>query len=288
MAQPTTKLYSRRVKPMAAHASMIVFGILMLYPVFWWIGAAFKTNEELTSPNFLPIHPTWDNFINGWHAVPNYSFSHFYANTLILVAVLIVTSLLSCSLVAFGFARLDFALKGFWFSMLLMTLMLPHQVTMVPQYVLFNNLGWVNTYLPFMVPHALAGGIGGSFFVFLLVQFVRGIPRELDESAKLDGCSWFGIYWRIVMPLMKPAMVTVMIYCFLWNWDDFFGHLIYINSVDKYTVGLALRLMMDSQSETPWGQLLAMSLISILPSVLIFLTSQRHFVEGIATTGLKG
>ncbi len=138
------------------------------------------------------------------------------------------------------------------------------------------------------MPHLLAAGAGGTFFVFLLVQFIRGIPRELDESAKMDGCSWFGIYWRIIMPLMKPALVTVMIYCFLWNWDDFFGHLLFINSVDKYTVGLALRMFNDSQSAQAWGQLLAMGLVSVIPSTIIFFIAQKHFVEGIATTGIKG
>jgi multiple sugar transport system permease protein len=159
---------------------------------------------------------------------------------------------------------------------------------MVPQYVMFNSFGWVNTYLPFIVPHSLAGGIGGPFFIFLLVQFIRGIPRELDEAAKIDGCSWFGIYYRIILPLMKPALVTVTIYCFLWNWDDFFGHLIYINSVDKYTVDLALKMFVDANSSIPWGQLFAMSLVSVIPSAVIFFLAQRHIVDGIATSGLKG
>ena len=149
-------------------------------------------------------------------------------------------------------------------------------------------MAWINTYLPFYVPHALAGGIGGPFFIFLLVQFIRGLPKELDESAKIDGCSWFGIYWRIILPLTKPALVTVAIYCFLWNWDDFFGHLLYINSVDKYTVGLALKLFVDSQSALPWGQLLAMSLVSVVPSLIIFFLAQRHFVDGIASGAVKG
>jgi multiple sugar transport system permease protein len=153
---------------------------------------------------------------------------------------------------------------------------------------LFNKLNWVNTYLPFYIPHLLAGGIGGPFFIYLMVQFIRSIPKELDESAKIDGCSWFGIYFRIMLPLIKPALVTVGIYCFLWNWDDFFGQLLYINSIDKYTVNLALKLFIDSQGSVPWGQLLAMSLVSIMPSVVIFFLAQRHFVEGIAAGAIKG
>lgn len=265
-----------------------LLSLVMMYPVFWWIGASLKTNEEMTRPGLFPEHPMWSNFSGGWTAIPEFTFTHFYMNTFQLIIGVLLTTIVACSLTAFAFARLDFPLRGLWFSILLLTLMLPHQVTLVPQYVMFNGWGWVNTYLPFIVPHTLAGGIGGSFFVYLLVQFIRGIPKELDESAKMDGCSWFGIYWRIVLPLTKPALVTVAIYCFLWNWDDFLGHLIYINSVDKYTVGLALRMFVDSQSSVPWGQLLAMSLVSIVPSVLIFFLAQRHFVEGITAGSVKG
>lgn len=270
------------------NALLSLLSLVMMYPVFWWIGASLKTNEEMSRPGLFPEQPMWSNFSDGWTAIPEFTFTHFYLNTFQLIIGVLLTSIVACSMTAFAFARLDFPLRGLWFSILLLTLMLPHQVTMVPQYVMFNGWGWVDTYLPFIVPHTLAGGIGGSFFVYLLVQFIRGIPKELDESAKIDGCSWFGIYWRIVLPLTKPALVTVAIYCFLWNWDDFLGHLIYINSVDKYTVGLALRMFVDSQSSVPWGQLLAMSLVSIVPSVLIFFLAQRHFVEGITAGSVKG
>ncbi|MGO4270735.1 carbohydrate ABC transporter permease, partial [Paenibacillus sp. TAF58] len=190
---------------------------------------------------------------------------------------------------AFALARLDFPLRKLWLGILLVTMMLPGQVTLIPQYSMFHSMKMVNTYLPFIIPHSLAGGIGGSFFVYLLVQFMRGIPRELDESAKMDGCSWFGIYLRIMLPLIRPAMVTTALYCFLWNWDDFFGHLIYINSVSKYTVGLAIKLFVDTQSgDGSWGQLLAMSLVSIVPSTIFFFAVQKQFVEGIAAGALKG
>jgi len=270
------------------HIFLTVFSVIMVYPILWWVGAAFKSNDEMSSPSLFPTNWLWSNFTDGWYALPKYSFTHFYINTFELILGVLITSVLSCSIVAFGFARLDFPLKSFWFSILMVTLMLPSQVTMVPQYIMFNAFGWVNSYLPFYVPHALAGGIGGPFFIFLLIQFIRAIPKDLDESAKMDGCSWFGIYWRIIMPLTKPALVTVAIYCFLWNWDDFFGHLLYINSVDKYTVGLALKLFVDSQSALPWGQLLAMSLVSVIPSLIIFFMAQRHFVDGIASGAVKG
>ncbi|MFY0759541.1 carbohydrate ABC transporter permease [Metabacillus dongyingensis] len=275
-------------KKWVSHITLLLVCLFMIYPIVWWFGAAFKSNEEIDSIHFFPINPTFSNFIDGWYAIPGFTFTQFYLNTFELIAGVLFTTLISCSLVAFAFARLDFPLKKFWFSIVLVTLMLPSQITLVPQYDMFNAFGWVNTYLPFIVPHTLAGGIGGSFFIFLLVQFIRGIPKELDEAAKIDGCSWFGIYFRIILPLMKPPLVTVAIYCFLWNWDDFLGQLIYINSVDKYTVGLALKMFVDTNTSVPWGQLFAMSLLSVVPAILIFFFAQRHIVDGVATSGLKG
>ncbi|MDF2924310.1 MAG: transporter permease [Paenibacillaceae bacterium] len=275
-------------KKLIPHLVLLAASAVMMYPVFWWLGASFKTNDEMRSPNLFPKVFQWSNYTEGWVSVPNYSFDVFYVNNLQLIGGVLFTSIISCSLVAFAFARLDFPLRKVWFAVLLVTLMLPTQVTIVPQYVLFSNLNWINTYLPFYVPHILAGGVGGPFFIYLLVQFIRSIPKDLDESAKMDGCSWFGIYWRIIIPLTRPALVTVMIYCFLWNWDDFFGQLLYINSVDKYTVNLALKLFIDSQGTIPWGQMLAMSLVSVAPAVIIFFLAQKHFVEGIASGALKG
>jgi multiple sugar transport system permease protein len=278
-----------KYKNLPTHIFLILLAFVMVYPIFWWIGASFKNEDEITSPGLFPAHATLSNFINGWsHAVPGYTFTHFYINNFILIAGVLFTTLIATSLVAFGFARLDFPLRNFWFSIVLVTLMLPGQVTLVPQYTMFNFFGWVNTYLPFYIPHALAAGAGGPFYVFLLVQFIRGIPRDLDEAAKMDGASWWGVYYHIILPLIKPALVTVAIYSFLWNWDDFMGHLIYINSVDKYTVDLALKMFADTQSATPWGQLFAMSLVSIIPSVIIFVILQKRIVEGVATSGLKG
>ncbi|MGG1311519.1 MULTISPECIES: carbohydrate ABC transporter permease [Cohnella] len=279
---------SAKAKSGFRHLFMILLSLVMVYPVFWWIGASLKSNEELSSPNLFPSVPQWRNFTDGWKAIPGHTFTEFYLNTLGLELAVLVTTLVSCTLVAFGFARLDFPLKKFWFSVLMLTLMLPGQVLIIPQYAMFHQFGWVNTYWPFIVPHLLASGAGGTFFVFLLVQFIRGVPRELDESAKIDGCSWFGIYLRIVMPLTKPAIVTVVIFCFLWNWDDFLGHLLYINSVSKYTVGLALKMINDTQSGMQWGQVLAMSLVSIVPATVVFAIAQKQLVEGVATTGIKG
>ncbi|MGD0031216.1 carbohydrate ABC transporter permease [Paenibacillus illinoisensis] len=276
------------LKRLGTHIPLIFTSIIMMYPVIWWMGASLKSNEEMSMASIFPKVFRWSNYSEGWISVPNYSFTHFYLNTFELIIGVLFTSLISCSLVAFAFGRLDFPLRKVWFGIMLVTLMLPTQVTIVPQYILFSKLDWIDTYLPFYIPHLLAGGIGGPFFIYLLVQFIRSIPRDLDESAKIDGCNWFDIYWRIILPLIKPALVTVVIYCFLWNWDDFFGQLLYINSVEKYTVNLALKLFVDSQGSVPWGQMLAMSLLSITPSVLVFFLAQKHFVEGIASGAVKG
>ncbi|MFE5318029.1 carbohydrate ABC transporter permease [Paenibacillus sp. NPDC056579] len=266
------------------HILLLLFSAIMFYPVLWWIGASFKSNTELSSPAIFPSILQWNNFSDGWVALPKYTFTYFYINSLELTLSTTILTVISSSLVAFGFGRLNFPLKKLWFSLLLLTIMLPSQVTLIPQYAMFHKFNWINTYLPFIVPSAM----GGAFFIFLLIQFIRGIPGELDESAKIDGCTWFGIYWRIIMPLMKPALITVMIFSFLWHWEDYFGPLIYLNSVDKFTVPLALRMFIDTQSAVSWGQVLAMSLLSIIPQVLLFFAAQRYFVEGIATSGLKG
>ncbi|MFD2611415.1 carbohydrate ABC transporter permease [Paenibacillus gansuensis] len=269
---------------LVTHAILIAFSLMMIYPVLWWVFASFKTTEDLTRASLLPAVWVWENYPNGWNALPTYTFTYFYLNSLKVNIAGTVLHVAAASLVAFGFARLTFPLKNFWFSILLLTIMLPHQVTLIPQYAMFHSFGWINTYLPLVVPAAM----GGAFFIFLIVQFIRSIPKELDESAKIDGCSWFGIYWRIIMPLTKPALVSATIFSFIWGWEDYFGPLIYLNSVDKYTIPLALRMFIDTQSAVAWGQLLAMSLLSIVPPVLIFFLAQKHFVEGIATTGLKG
>jgi multiple sugar transport system permease protein len=270
------------------HVIMIILSIIIIYPVFWWVGASFKSNAEMSDANLFPKVWMWSNYTEGWYGLPAFSFTHFYANSFKLILLIIVFAVISCSLSAFGFARLKFPLKKIWFAILIMTLMLPGQVVIVPQYIMYNKFNWVNSYLPFWIPHLLAAGNGSAFFIYLMVQFIRGIPGELDESAKIDGCNWFNIYLRIIMPLCRSALVSVVIFAFLWNWDDFFGHLLYVNSLGKFTVGLALRMFVDSESAAPWGQLLAMSLVSIFPATLLFFSAQKQFVDGISTGALKG
>ncbi|MDQ0059183.1 carbohydrate ABC transporter permease [Paenibacillus harenae] len=273
-----------RNNPVASHLLLIVFSLLMLYPVIWWIGASLKTTAEMSSPSIWPSTPMWENYTEGWKFSPEFTFGRFFGNTLIMEFWNVIGGVLTSAIVAYGFARLNFKFRGALFSILLLTMMLPGQVTIVPQYILYNKLQLMDSYIPLILPHFFGGG---AFFIFLLVQFIRGLPRELDEAAKIDGASVYGIFYRIVLPLIKPALVTVAIFTFIWSWDDFFAQVLYLNSVGNFTVSLALRMYVD-QFEIQWGKLLAMSLLSVLPSVVLFFFAQKHFVEGIATTGLKG
>ncbi len=271
--------------PFTRHLVLIAFSLLMVYPIIWWLGASLKTAPEMSLPTIWPSTPIWENYSAGWDFSPSpHTFAHFYSNTLLMELGNVIGGVVTAAIVAFGFARLKFKFRSFWFSILLLTLMLPGQVTIVPQYIMFNRLEFTDSYVPLILPHFFGGG---AVFIFLLVQFIRGIPKDLDEAATIDGASVYGIFLRIIFPLIKPALVTVAIFTFIWSWDDFFSQVLYLSSVDKFTVGLALRMFID-QFEVQWGQMLAMALLSVLPSAVIFFLAQKHFVEGIATTGIKG
>jgi multiple sugar transport system permease protein len=196
----------------------------------------------------------------------------------------IVGNLVSCSMAAYAFARLNFSGKKWWFVIMLTTIMLPIHVIIVPQYILFSQLGWVNTFIPLILPKILATD---AFFVFLMVQFIRGIPRELDEAARLDGCGHPRIFAQVILPLMVPALATTAIFTFIWTWNDFFSQLLYLTKPEMYTVPLALRAFMDATSSTSWGPLFAMSVVSLVPIFLVFLFGQRFLIAGISTTGGK-
>ncbi|OXM86732.1 carbohydrate ABC transporter permease [Paenibacillus rigui] len=264
---------------------LILCSVMMIYPIFWLVGNALKSNEEIPKSNLIPTEIHWENFADGWTAIPGFSFAHFFYNSFFISVCSVIGTVLSSAFVAFGFARLNFPLKKFWFGILMMTLMLPTQVTLVPQYILFKNFDWVGTTLPLIVPHFLAVS---PFFVFLIIQFIRGIPRDLDESGKIDGCSTLGIAFKIVLPLCMPAFITTAIFSFIWTWDDFMGQMIYLTDTAKYTVPLALRLFLDTSSAVTWGPMYAMSLLSVIPCFVIFIVAQKYFVEGISTTGIKG
>jgi multiple sugar transport system permease protein len=257
----------------------------MLYPMLWMLASSFRTGAAvLADPGLWPRPFTLANYVDGWSAL-RIPFSRFFGNSFVVAGGAVAGNLLTCSMAAYAFARLDFRFRRAWFGVMLLTIMLPHHVQIIPQYVIFHRLDWVNTYLPLIVPHFLATS---PFFIFLIVQFMRGIPRELDDAAKIDGAGPVEIYWRIVLPLTRPALVTTAIFTFIWTYDDFFSQLIYLNEVTKYTVPLALRLFLDSSGESSWGMLFAMSILSLVPVLTVFVFFQRLIIQGISTSGLKG
>jgi multiple sugar transport system permease protein len=274
----------KRVWSVVAHVLLIGASIIMLYPLLWMLsGSVRPENEIFTAPTLWPSGFSLDAYFRGWNGL-RVGFGTFFVNSLIVSGLSIVGNLATCSLAAFAFARLDFKFKNFWFALMLGTLMLPYQVTLIPQYVLFLKLGWVNTFLPLVVPKFLASD---AFFIFLMVQFFRGIPRELDEAAMMDGCSPWRIYRKIMLPLSLPVLATAAVFTFIWTWDDFFGPLIYLSDLRAYTVTLGLRTFVDSSAQSDWGGLFAMSILSLVPIFVFFLFFQRLLIEGIATTGMK-
>jgi len=278
---------STLVRHTLTHLFIIALGLAMIYPVIWMIVSSFKPNNMIFSdPGLIPKAVTVENYISGWKGYAGTSFGKFYANSLMMCAVSIIGNLISCTMAAYAFARLKFLGRGFWFAVMMLTLMLPGQVTLVPRYILFNTFGWVGSYLPIVVPRFLATD---AFFVFLLVQFIRSLPKELEDAARIDGCGTIGVFTRIILPLATPALVTTALFTFLWSWDDFFNHLLYLTQPDVFTVARALRTFVgDAGAVTNWGGALAMGTISIIPAFILFFSLQRYFVQGITTTGIKG
>jgi multiple sugar transport system permease protein len=266
------------------HGIVLFIGVFMLYPLLWMIFGAFKpTSEIFGTISLIPKAPTLQNFIRGWAFNNSTTFTTFYKNSFIVTGLSTLGAVLASSLVAYGFSRIHFRGNKFWYACMFLTLMLPYQVVMVPQFIIFYKLNWVNTFLPLIVPH----WGGQAFFIFLMVQFIRGIPAELDQSAMIDGCNKFSIFTRIIFPLIKPALITSTIFSFYWRWEDFLGPLLYLNRPRSFTVSLALRMFADPQSSTDWGAIFAMGSLSLMPSLIIFLVFQKYIVEGIATSGLK-
>jgi multiple sugar transport system permease protein len=269
------------------HLFIIALGVFMIYPILWMIISSFKPNSMIFSdPGLIPKTVTLENYISGWKGYAGVSFGTFFVNSLIMCIGAVVGNLIACAMAAFAFGRLKFAGRNLWFAVMMVTLMLPGHVTIVPRYILFNSFGWVGTFLPIIVPKFLATD---AFFVFLLVQFIRSLPKELDEAAIIDGCSKAGLFLRIIVPLATPALVTTALFTFLWTWDDFFNHLLYLTNPAIFSVSRALRTFVgDAGAVSNWGGALAMATLSMLPPFILFFSLQRYFVEGIATTGIKG
>lgn len=270
----------------ALNLFIIVLSVGMLYPVLWLIAASFKEADTIfTDPGLLPKSFTLQNYVNGWKGIGIVGFDTFFKNSFFISFMCVLLNVAFCSITAYAFARLKFAGKRIWFALMMITLMLPSHVTTIPRYIIFRSFGWIDTYLPMIVPKLFATD---AFFIFLLVQFIRGLPKELDESAIMDGCGKFGIYWRIVMPLTFPALITTVLFTFLWTWDDFFTQLLYLNTPAKYTVPMGLRLFLDASGMSSWGSMFAMSVLSLVPCFVLFFSLQKYFVAGITTTGIKG
>ncbi len=269
-----------------SYAILIIIGVIMCYPLIWMFFASFKTNSEIfAGVRLLPQSFSFEAFRYGWRGVGGNTYSKFFTNSFLLVAPTTILTVITSALVAYGFARFEFRGKKILFTILLGTLMLPNAILIIPRYTIFRDLNVIDSYYPFYLMAAFACY---PFFTYMLVQFIRGLPRDLDEAAYIDGCGSFGILVRILLPLLKPALFSAGLFQFLWTYNDYFNSLIYISSIKKYTVSLALRMTMDSEATTAWNSIMAMSCLVVLPVVILFFFCQKYFVEGIATTGLKG
>ena len=260
--------------------------VVMLYPLAWIVSASFKENTEIfNSMSLIPDNFSLDAFVEGWKGSGQYTFTTFYKNTFIIVVPSVIFTLISSTLAAYGFARFNFVFKKILFAIMIATLMLPETTLMIPRYMLFNELGWLNSYFPFWIPAMFATK---SFFIYMMIQFMRGIPRDLDEAAYIDGCNVWQTLTKIIAPLCAPALFSAGIFQFMWLWNDFLNQLLYINSVKLYPISLALKMSLDAQSAVNWNQIMAMSVVSMIPPIIVYFVGQKYLVEGTTTAGLKG
>jgi ABC-type glycerol-3-phosphate transport system permease component len=257
--------------------------IVVSAPLLWMISSSLKTEPQVFRypPVLIPVPPQWENYPEALTAQP---FFLYFRNTAFITALNVIGGVLSTTLVGFAFARLRWWGRDVLFVVCLAVMMLPGQVTLIPQYVLFNRLKWIDTFRPLWVP----AFFGVFFLIFLCRQFFATIPRELDDAALIDGCGWFQIYWRIIMPQAKPVVATTAIYMFNWNWNDFLGPLIYLNSQTKLTLSIGIAFYRSSVYGTAWRYLMAASVFTVAPVILLFFVAQRYFIQGIVFTGIKG
>lgn len=265
---------------------LFLVALVMLYPLIWLVGASFKSNSEIFSEvGFWPSQFDLKGYEKGWKTSTEYTFATYFLNSFLIVVPKIVVTVISCVLVAYAFARFDFWGKKLLFGVMVATMMLPLIVLRLPQYLMFREVGWLDTYWPLVLPSAFATD---TFFVFMLVQFLRGIPRDMEEAALIDGCNPIQMLIFIIVPLLKPAIIAVIVFQFIWTMNDFMGPLIYLASVENYPVSLALKMSISATEEVEWANVIAISVVSLIPSVLVFFMAQRYFIEGAATSGLKG
>lgn len=281
-----SKKTREQVSTVVRYTVLILVGFVMFYPMLWMVGASFKAsnNEIYSTISFLPKSPSLQAYIDGWTATGN-PYSLYLINTFKIVIPKVIGAVVASVVTAYGFSRFEFPGKTFWFSILLATLFLPQVVLNIPQFLLFRTWGWTNSYLPLVVP-AFFGA--EPYFIFMLVQFMRSVSRELEEAAEIDGCNSLERLVYIVVPMVKPTIVSVALFQFMWAFNDFQGPLIYIDSVKKYPTSLGLRLLTDAETGFEWNKVLALSVITLLPSLIVFFLAQDQFVDGIAAGGVKG
>ncbi len=267
------------------HLFVGLLGFIMIYPLIWMTFSSFKESSLVLSTvgQLFPSEWRLDNYINGWSGFGGTTFGTFFKNSFIVTILTVIGNVIASAMAAYGFSRIRFKGRNLWFVCMMITMMVPSQVLVVPQYVIFHSLNWVDTFLPLIVPE----WGGRAFFIFMMMQFIAGIPNELDEAAAIDGCSRVRMFTDIIVPLIVPAMATSAIFSFYWKWDDFMGSLLYLNSPENYTVSIALKLFCDPTAVSDYGAMFAMCVLSLLPVIVLFLLTQRYIVEGIATSGLK-
>lgn len=274
-------------KEIIYHIFVLAGAFIMIYPLLWMVLSSFKPTEMVlpTSKQLIPTEWTLRNYIQGWKGFQGYTFGTFFLNSFFIAILSTFGTLFSSSLVAFALQRLEFKGRKILFGLVLSTMMLPAQILMIPQFMWYRHLNWVGTYFPMILPYFFA--IQG-FFVYLIMNFIGGIPKDLDEAAKIDGCSYYVTFFRIILPLIVPALVTSAIFSFIWRWDDYLSALLYVNRAYMRPVSLALQLFNDPSSGSDIGSTLAMSTLSIVPATILFLIFQKSLVEGIASSGIKG
>ena len=278
--------HSSRAQTLVRTTLLLAVAVLMLYPLLWLVGASFKSNAQIFSEvGFWPDRFDFGAYAKGWKTSTEYTFATYFANSFLITIPRIAVTVVSCVLVAYAFARFEFWGKKILFAIMIGTMMLPLIVLRLPQYLMFKELGWLDTYLPLILPSAFATD---TFFVFMLVQFLRGIPRDMEEAAVIDGCNPLQLLWHIIVPLLKPAIISVIVFQFIWTMNDFMGPLVYLASVEKYPVSLALKMSIGATEEVEWANVIAISVVALVPSVVVFFLAQRHFIEGAASTGIKG
>lgn len=277
----------KMLKSVSFHVGACILGFFMIYPLLWLLASSFKSNKTMFQDAFSLIPKAWDaatNYASGFDGVGGVPFTTFLWNTVLVTLIGMVGCITISLIAAYAFTRLKFKGSGFWFGCVMMTMMIPPQVMVVPQYIVLKRLNLIDTRIALILPWFF----GGAFFIFLMSQFFRGIPKELDEAAEIDGCGKIATLIKVLVPIVKPSIITSSIFAFYWIWQDFFQPLIFMTTTKKFTISLALNMYLDPNSYNNYGGLFAMSVISLLPVILFFIIFQRYLVDGIAMDGIKG